>query len=250
MSVTPSTLSNIPVSKLTEAKLAGDGVFDVLMRATKAHLDAEFKENRIKGAEYSQVYLGSLTAVLESSLRFLLDKDKAFYEIALVEAQVRLADAQVRLVEKQIEREDQEALLRAAQIAKINREIETMDISDNLLTAQVLLSQAQKISTDAQSALVIQKTTTEKAQTRAAGVDVDSVVGKQKSLYQAQTDGFLRDSEQKAAKLLTDSWVVRRTTDEQTIAGNRNLLKDETIGLAIQKMMEGVGVVVTPGPDV
>ena len=243
MPTSPSTLTNMPVSKLTEAKLDGSGVFDVLMRATKAHLDQEFSQNRIKGTEYSQVYLGSLTAVMENSLRFLLDKDKSFYEIALVEAQVRLADAQVRLVEKQIEKEDQEAALRAAQVAKINREILTMDISDNLLTAQVLLAQAQKISTDAQSALVIQKTNTEKAQTLAAGVDVDSVVGKQKALYQSQIDGFKRDAEQKAAKLLVDTWNVRRTTDEGTVADSTNRLSDSTVGKAVEKLLGGVGVI-------
>ena len=244
MPTSPSTLTNMPVAKLTEAKLDGSGVFDVLMRATKSHLDQEFSQNRIKGTEYSQVYLGSLTAVMENSLRFLLDKDKSLYEIALVEAQVRLADAQVRLVEKQIEKEDQEAALRAAQVAKINREILTMDISDNLLTAQVLLAQAQKISTDAQSALVIQKTNTEKAQTLAAGVDVDSVVGKQKALYQSQIDGFKRDAEQKAAKLLVDTWNVRRTTDEGTVADNTNRLDDMTVGKAVEKLLDGVGVII------
>ena len=278
MTTTPSALTNMPVDRLTEAKLSGTGVFDVLMRATKAHLEEEFGKNRIKGQEYSQVYLGSLTAVLEQSLRFLLDKDKTHFEVALIEAQVRLADAQVLLVEKQIAREDQEAALRAAQTAKLIRETELIDkqellmdsqievstqtiakgvieitnlgIQSSLLNAQVNLTTAQKTSTDAQSALVIQKTLTEKAQIQGTGVDENSVVGKQKNLYTAQTNGFLRDSEQKVAKLLTDSWVVRRTTDEGTLAGNQNLLKDETIGLAIQKMMAGVGVTVTPSPDV
>ena len=240
MPTTPSALTNMPVERLTEAKLSGKGVFDVLMQSVKLHLEQEYNQNRIRGTEYSQVYLGSMTAILEQSTRFLLDKDKSFYEIALVEAQVRLADAQVRLVEKQIEKEDQEAALRAAQVAKINREILTMDISDNLLTAQVLLAQAQKISTDAQSALVIQKTNTEKAQTLAAGVDVDSVVGKQKALYQSQIDGFKRDAEQKAAKLMVDSWNVRRTTDEGTVADSTNMLNDATIGRAVKKLMAGV----------
>ena len=240
MPTTPSALTNMPVERLTEAKLTGKGVFDVLMQSVKLHLEQEYNQNRIRGTEYSQVYLGSMTAILEQSTRFLLDKDKSFYEIALVEAQVRLADAQVRLVEKQIEKEDQEAALRAAQVAKINREILTMDISDNLLTAQVLLAQAQKISTDAQSALVIQKTNTEKAQTLAAGVDVDSVVGKQKALYQSQIDGFKRDAEQKAAKLMVDSWNVRRTTDEGTVADSTNMLNDATIGRAVKKLLAGV----------
>lgn len=242
MPTTPSALTNMPVERLTEAKLTGKGVFDVLMQSVKLHLEQEYNQNRIRGTEYSQVYLGSMTAILEQSTRFLLDKDKSFYEIALVEAQVRLADAQVRLVEKQIEKEDQEAALRAAQVAKINREILTMDISDNLLTAQVLLAQAQKISTDAQSALVIQKTNTEKAQTLAAGVDVDSVVGKQKALYQSQIDGFKRDAEQKAARTMIDTWNARRTTDEGTVADATNRLDDSTIGKAVEKLLVGVGI--------
>ena len=242
MPTTPSALTNMPVERLTEAKLTGKGVFDVLMQSVKLHLEQEYNQNRIRGTEYSQVYLGSMTAILEQSTRFLLDKDKSFYEIALVEAQVRLADAQVRLVEKQIEKEDQEATLRAAQVAKINREILTMDISDNLLTAQVLLAQAQKISTDAQSALVIQKTNTEKAQTLAAGVDVDSVVGKQKALYQSQIDGFKRDAEQKAARTMIDTWNARRTTDEGTVADATNRLDDSTIGKAVEKLLVGVGI--------
>lgn len=263
MPTTPSALTNMPVERLTEAKLTGKGVFDVLMQSVKLHLEQEYNQNRIRGTEYSQVYLGSLTAILEQATRFLLDKDKSFYEIALVEAQVRLADAQVRLVEKQIEKEDQEAALRAAQVAKINRdiltmdisdnlltaqitktnrEILTMDISDNLLTAQVLLAQAQKISTDAQSALVIQKTNTEKAQTLAAGVDVDSVVGKQKALYQSQIDGFKRDAEQKAARTMIDTWNARRTTDEGTVADATNRLDDSTIGKAVEKLLVGVGI--------
>ena len=242
MPTTTSALTNMPVERLTEAKLTGKGVFDVLMQSVKLHLEQEYNQNRIRGTEYSQVYLGSMTAILEQSTRFLLDKDKSFYEIALVEAKVRLADAQVRLVEKQIEKEDREAALRAAQVAKINREILTMDISDNLLTAQVLLAQAQKISTDAQSALVIQKTNTEKAQTLAAGVDVDSVVGKQKALYQSQIDGFKRDAEQKAARTMIDTWNARRTTDEGTVADATNRLDDSTIGKAVEKLLVGVGI--------
>lgn len=236
-------LTNMPIERLTEGTLTGSGVFDVLMRTTRLHLDEEYAKNRIKGPEYSQVYLGSMTAVMEHSLRFLLDKDKSALEAALIDAQVRLAEAQILLVQKQIEKEDQEALLRAAQVAKINREIVSMDIQDNLLTAQVNLTQAQKISTDAQSALVIQKTNTEKAQTQAAGVDVDSVVGKQKSLYQAQIDGFQRDGEQKIAKLLVDSWNVRRTTDEGTVADATNRLNDATVGAAVEKALAGVGIV-------
>lgn len=298
MPTTSSALTNMPVERLTEVKLTGKGVFDVLMQSVKLHLEQEYNQNRIRGTEYSQVYLGSMTAILEQSTRFLLDKDKSALEAALIDAQVRLAEAQilksladVDLVRAQIaklERDDElvaqqilnmqaealnipkqghlidaqtalatkEVSLAEAKLAnipkegavldaqgdKINREILTMDISDNLLTAQVLLAQAQKISTDAQSALVIQKTNTEKAQTLAAGVDVDSVVGKQKALYQSQIDGFKRDAEQKAARTMIDTWNARRTTDEGTVADATNRLDDSTIGKAVEKLLVGVGI--------
>lgn len=243
MPATPSSLTNMPVTRLTEAKLLGEGVFDVLMRATKLHLDQEYSQNRIKGSEYSQVYLGSLTAVMEQSLKFLLDKDKNFYETALIEAQVRLADAQVRLVEAQILKEDWEKSLREAQTGKIIRETALIDTQESLLNGQIALTSAQKTSTDAQSALVIQKTTTEKAQVSGLGVEVDSVIGKQKCLYQAQIDGFQRDAEQKAAKLLADTWNARRMTDEGTVADATNRLNDATIGKAVEKLLNGVGII-------
>ena len=70
----------ITLPDLTTAAVSGTGVFDVLMRAAKGHLDCEFAANRIKGPEYAQVYLGSLTQVLQTSVQFLLEKDKAKLE--------------------------------------------------------------------------------------------------------------------------------------------------------------------------
>ena len=141
---------------------------------------------------------------------------------------------------------DKELEVATQTIAKGVIEITNLGIQSSLLNAQVNLTTAQKTSTDAQSALVIQKTITEKAQTLAGGVEENSVVGKQKNLYTAQTNGYLRDAEQRAAKLMTDTWMTRRTTDEGTVASsdgvNPNYLGDATIGLAIQKMLAGVGV--------
>jgi plasmid replication initiation protein len=178
------------------------------------------------------------------SVAFLLAKDKAQYDAQIAEAQVRLTEAQILLVQEEIKRELLNAELIAAQAAKIRREIEMMDLQESLLNAQINLTTAQRTSTDAQSALVIQKTITEKAQTMAGAVEENSVVGKQKNLYQAQTNGYLRDAEQRAAKLMSDTWMTRRTTDEGTIADSTNKLNDATIGLAIEKMLAGVGITV------
>lgn len=202
----------IPLSALTEANLKGAGVFDVLMKASRAHLDEEFSRNRIKGPEYAQVYLGSLTQVLQASVQFLLQKDKA--------------DAEVRLINQQIENAEVENRVLEAQVCKLKAEYD------------LLLE--QKLKTIQETALLAQKKVTEMAQTNGAATDEDSVIGKQKMLYQAQTEGFKRDAEQKAAKLMADTWNVRRTTDEGTQANSTNMLHDVAVGRAITKLLEGV----------
>ena len=342
----PTPIVPFTLADLTDTTLEGSGVFDVLMRANKAHLESEFNKNRIKGPEYSSVYLGSLTQVLSTALQFLSIKDKNALEAQLLEQQILLAQqevlkatatvaqiiAQTALVTQQklnavaelaiIQANALKATAEIAQIEaqtlmigqqKINLTAEKLltdskvtqtaqqtanllaevanipkqgllieankaqvtQQTDNLLTqkAQVaqetaLLSQrttnavteglvltAQKCKLDAEfdvlmetklktaqeTSLLLQKVSTEKAQTTALGVDDNSVVGKQKLLYQAQTTGFNRDAEQKAAKLLVDSWSTRRATDEATQANTTNMLDDSAVGRAVNKLLAGVG---------
>lgn len=374
-------MTAITVSQLTNATLEGTGVFDVLMKANKAHLDAEFDKNRIKGAEYSTVYLGSLTQVMQTALQFLLTKDKAGLEADLLTKQIALAEieidkanatltqiqAQTALINQQRTNliaeasniPKQGALLDAQKdvqvAAKLQTEAETLNVpkQGELIDAQKDSQIASKLQVEAQTllvgqqrtnliaeasnipkqgvlldkqaldviaktelttqqktnliaeasnipkqgvlldkqaldvvaktelvvqqktnaitentvlvaqecklraeydltmgttlkaaqetALLTQKIVTERAQVTSMGVDADSVVGRQKALYVAQTTGFTRDAEQKAAKLMVDSWNVRRTTDEATVADGTNKLNDLNVGKAVQKLLDGVG---------
>lgn len=199
-------MTTVTLSDLTLTTLEGTGVFDTLMRATKAHLEAEYSKNRIKGAEYSTVYLGSLEAVMRTSMEFLIQNQKIGLEATLLEKQILIAVA-----------------------------------TECKLKAEYDLLILQKERTVAETALLAQKLNTEKAQTTALGVDADSILGRQKDLYLAQTNGFTRDAEQKVAKLMADTWNVRRTTDEGTVADGTNMLNDATVGRAITKMLAGVG---------
>jgi hypothetical protein len=213
-------MTQLAVTDLTQGTLAGEGVFDVLMRANKAHLDAEFDKNRIKGAEYSTVYLGSLTQVMQTALQFLLTKKKE--------------DLEAQLLTKQIALTEQQRLNAIAENA-------VLVAQECKLRAEFDLIQANILKANQETSLLSQKVATERAQVIAMGVDDNSVIGRQKSLYQAQTDGFKRDAEQKAAKLMVDSWNVRRTTDEGTVADGVNLLNDATVGRAVTKLLAGVG---------
>ena len=276
-------MTDITVASLTEATTTGGGVFDVLMRATKAHLEQEYALNRIRGVEYSTVYLGSLESTMRTALEFLLQKEKIGLEAQLLATQVLLAEKQLLKADIELSIAETQLEITKASLAKVPAEIALLNAqtahtiqqtqnltSEKLLTeaktdltqqqamnaeTENLVLQGQKCKLDAEydvllkqvdkttteTSLLTQKVITERAQTTSVGIDADSVIGKQKALYAAQTAGFSRDAEQKAAKIMADTWNVRRTTDEGTVADSTNLLNDATIGRAITKMLSGVG---------
>lgn len=280
MSVTVDISTNtihvdpITLSDLTIAQINGTGVFDVLMQAANEHLQQEFKLGRIKGTEYATVYLGSLEHVLRESVNFLLQKDKQVLDALLIAKQIELADveklkveAELALVQAQLPEIQAKVQLLGAQTSALTQktpvevahvQAQTGLVSKQTLTeeeqAKVLIAQEcklraeydvmmeNKLKTAEERQLLIWKTNTEKAQTTGAGVDSNSVIGKQKQLYQAQADGFQRDAEQKAAKVMVDSWNVRRTTDSTGVDGNgSNNLSDASVGRAVSRLLTGVG---------
>lgn len=190
-------------------------------------------------------------------------------EIEREGANKELIQAQIDRIRREITSADLADAHTSAQTANISKQTENLASSELLIQAQTAEQKAQTINTGqqllnlkaqecvlktqydmnlsqnlqivAQTSLVNQKVATEKAQTAAGGVEADSVIGKQKLLYTAQTDGFKRDAEQKAAKLLADTWNVRRTTDAGTVADTTNGLSDANIGRAVSKMLAGVG---------
>ena len=297
-------MTAVTVAQLTTSTLDGTGVFDVLMRTVRAHLDSEFKLGRIKGPEYSTVYLGSVEQSMQSAIAFLLQNQKIDLEVQLLTKQIALADVEVQkataelaIIEAQLPKVAAEIAQLEAQTLLINQQkanliAEALNIpkqgllidaqkaqvtqqtlnlvSEELgidqrtaLTTQQVVNavqeklvlvaqecklqaefdniQAATLRVNEETALLTQKTATERAQILSTGVDSDSVIGRQKGLYLAQTTGFTRDAEQKAAKLLIDSWSVRRTTDEATVADNVNKLLDTNVGRAVDKLLAGVG---------
>ena len=240
----------------------GNGIFDVIMRAVKEHVAAEHTSGRLKGVEYSTVYLGALDAAMARSMELLMGKDKLTLELEILElqkgkvaAEKLLVDAQVDKLEKEVELAELEKAKVTADTARINAQKLLIDQQtlnaekENLvliaqeckLKAEFDLIQAQIPKVNAETALLTQKQLTERAQVNGAGVDADSVIGKQKILYTRQADGFLRDAEQKAAQILSGTWNVRRTTNDTEAANTTNKLDDASIGEVIGVLKAGVG---------
>lgn len=216
----------ILVTDLTTSTVPGTGVFDLMMEAVKARLTEEFQAGRIKGPEYATVYLGALTATMNAAVDFLLRKDIADAERDKILAEITLLESQTALTDEQ----QANAVIQGTVLAA----------EECLLRARYDSEMENKLKIIAETALLNQRKVSEQAQTNGAGVDPESVLGKQITLYENQANGFLRDAEQKAADILTSTWVARRTTDEGTQANVTNKLDDATIGAAITKLLAGI----------
>lgn len=193
----------------------GEGLADQLMALVNHHLDKQYKQARITGADYAQVLTGSITAVLQFSTQYLLgillideqkakllaevelvgiEKEKLEAELALIELQKaelrykieELLPLQKQQIELQNLKLQQEGLLIAAQVDKIEKEIE-------FLTAKIL---------------------TEQANTQAGIAAGDSLIGRQMSLLAAQKLGFSGDIQIKAAKVHADYDAVFQSVQE------------------------------------
>lgn len=201
----------------------GEGLVDQLMATFNFHLDSQYNQGRISGADFAQVYVGSISAVMQYSTQYLLgimlideQKAKAGAEVSLMEKQeekiegelalIALQEAELRYrieqllplekqkLELEVIRVQQEGLLIEAQIRKIDAEI-------NMLIAQEVLMEKQADKIDKEIEFLGWKIQTEEANTvdGAAGL-----IGKQMELLVAQRLGFAGDIQVKVAKVYAD----------------------------------------------
>ena len=187
---------------VTDGTLAGNGIFDVWMRALGAHLKREYAEQRITGDEYAKAYIALMNNLLNAAVGFLtqdvqlaMAQEKLKYELQLLDAQVKIADKEIAIKEK-----------------------------------QVALAEAQLKAAEAQY-----KDTVD-------GQPVGGVLGKQMKVYDAQAKGFKDNALQAATKIMVDTWNIRRQTDEGLPITADSKLYDGNIGNAIAEMFASVNI--------
>lgn len=225
MSVTLPDIAPVTVDDITQGSVTGTGIFDKLMATVAAQLQAEFQADRITKSDYGQVYVSALNNTLGQAIQFLLTKDQAALQAATLAAQYE----KIALEKDILELQKQQLTLQLAQLEQ-----------------QTLLIQSQILTDAAQRALINQKLVTEVAQTQDTPMSNTStgysgVVGKQNALYAAQTTGFTRDAEQKAAKLALDILATQLSTDDSMTVANTNM-HPAAIGALVQKLATGIGV--------
>lgn len=153
-----------------EPKWEGTGIFDVIIKAANENIKIQNQTSRITGAEYAEVYLGTMQSAISEAMKFVLQNDTLAKEIELKQAQIAKINAERDLVNAQIAafaaQQAKDLLLKQANIDLLNRQKEGFDDNkyQKLFEAQMnawalmfssglLTTQPSIISNDSASAL-------------------------------------------------------------------------------------------------
>ena len=194
-------MAMLDVKNVTTGTIDGTGTFDVLMQTVFLHLQREYASGRITGDMYAKAYIEIMNNTLAQATQYVVAAFQATANDDLV----------------------------AAQIRKINKDIE-------LVTEQIELIDYQGVSEQAKYLDVVN------------GQVIAGTIGKQKDVYTAQTKGFKDSALQSVAKTMIDTWSVRRSTDEGTLTTPESKLYDGNIGNAVEAMLTNLNVPIAPPP--
>jgi len=172
------------------------------------------------------------------------------------------ASAMGGLLEKELDKADAEArLLIQKLVTEVGQtsdtkpsalgEMSSTSVITGMIQEQRDLLASQILKTDGEEVLLAQKTITELAQTSDTldtstnalntSTTTSGTTEKQKDLFEAQTNGFARDAEQKLAKMMIDAWAVDATVGTAT-ANTTNKLDDTSLGAVVTIAKTGIGV--------
>lgn len=247
----PGLLQKSPVplvpADITTAAVDGPGVFDVLMRGFKAHLEQEFNVGRITGDDYTKTYIALTESAMSQGIAFLLGKDGAYWQALTAQVQAFMARVELETTKVKLAAVQYEASTAKASYGLTKMQIATEEIQyctgkynlDNVLPLQVSKlglenagqttanqTAAYNLSTilpktsdnlTLQGNMLKEQTESARAQTldnRTDGAAVVGVLGKQKELYAQQITSYQRDAELKAARVWSDAWITQKTIDE------------------------------------
>ena len=163
-----------------DPKWEGTGIFDVIIKAANENIKIQHKTSRITGAEYAEVYLGTMQSAISEAMKLVLQNDTLAEEIELKEAQIAKINAERDLVNAQI----------AAFGAQEAKELELKQAQINKLTADKALTDAQTLAYPAQHAKDIE--------VKQANID----------LLNRQKEGFDDNKHQKLFEAQMNAWAL------------------------------------------
>lgn len=199
-----ATIEKPTLDDLTSGLVNGSGAFDKLMASHKAHLKEQYEKGLITGDQYTKTYIELTSTAMQAALQFVLAGETSHWQAVAMQYGARKAEIDAVTAGVQLE-------IAKAQLAAQVRQAE-------ILEAQYVLTMIQVAVADAQYNLLGEQYEAARAQTRDTLSDgttpVNGLVGKQKELYAQQIDSYVKDAQQKVAKMYSDVWITQKTIDE------------------------------------
>jgi len=132
------------VSNFTDGTVGGDGTFDKMMVAARAHLILEHDAGRITGDKFAEVYLGTMQSVLQTANQFTLMETKIEHENENLIKQGELLDAQILMLEAQVLNVPKQGILLDTQEEQATEQVLTQVEQTKLMSEQIDILQKQK----------------------------------------------------------------------------------------------------------
>lgn len=184
------------------------------------------KQNEL--LELQKTQLGLQNSISQFNLNFTIPEQYAQLQeqTKLITAQTGQATAQTTLLGAQLTQVNAQATLTGKQEALVNEQITSAKDQTTLPSAGINKAQYDKLVTEKE--VLAQRKITETAQTTGTVTgsggsitsSVGGVLGEQMKLVHTQKDGFIRDAEQKAAKIFSDAFsIVHSITPEEVVNG-------------------------------
>ena len=171
-------------------------------------------------------------------------------ELANLKESTVKTQEEIDLLEQQEQKVTQETLIAAQQLIdqtaisgdstnRVAAELSILKAQHCKLQEEFNVLKEQKGKIIADASLVGAKTTTEEAQTSSTNIGDDSILASQRSLYVEQADAFKRDAEQKASKIMIDTYNVSKTVDPG-IDGNGYGLSATNVKRTVTTLLDGI----------
>lgn len=194
------TIPTISITDITSSPEhgIGTGVFDLLYATVKKEVTEQFTSGKLRGSEYAEVVLGSLTATLNQSIQFLMTKDELNYKLQLLELQ------------KEAQKIENQKLLIEKDILEINKDLALLQKDE--VTVKIELMNLEKITVGKQQLLLDKQVLSEEQKRLNMGQELIQI--------QAQKDVLL----QQKANLLIEA---DKLTQEVGLTENNKLIAAE-----------------------
>ena len=144
---------SIDNSNPQDPKWNGTGVFDVIMKAANENIKIQNQTSRITGAEYAEVYLGTMQSAISEAMKFILnrpgiEKGLEAQDVSIAISEVQLAEntekwaIQRGILQNQKEMSDIDVAYKEANALK---DLEIRDKQIESATADIAFNESKKI---------------------------------------------------------------------------------------------------------